>query len=1202
MPDRPERVRPRSADPASVSAVRPAPAPAHIPPAAARHRAGLLLGLQRSAGNNAVAALLAGRDESGATARRPGPEVSAVPGRGPGGPLADGVTAGHAGAARDGSGAETGRVTTVQRAGADMSATLQGRAEQQIAAAKAARSHENGEAGEPDTPAEPPSPEQVAAEKAKQKRAMSGAVVPDDTSGAASAAGAAAGNAEAEAARPAEPVAAAAGGRAAPAPASGGTPDAAEVAAAGQLAAQAARAAQAEAPPEPAVPVAAPPPLTTVDGGGREIPADPVLEGASASVAARIQVLRAGAHQVRTAAAAERAQGHRMEAMLQAGRAAVADSDAGVAALKQHSAHRRSAVAQARSALSVSKDKAAAVAAGAPQVTAKSQEGAQKSGPMAAGSRQLAAQNAEHSPDDAEAAGKSAEQGGKLTRVGQDMGSIDDTIARTKARAGRLAEEAAAAAASNTATEGRIGETEAAIAQSEAKAAAMAGQNAAAKSRLDGFAAEPAAHCASADALDAQGTALHTASVAMEARLAAAQEAYVGGMSAMPPPVPAPDAGVPVQRAAYEGRTRYDPSGAVARALPPWLTGEDPPNAAAAAAHRAREEQRRADEIAEIERECGGHFEQLTASQRAGAALRLTGRHLLTGIGDTDFAKFGLGLLRGFVDPRASLMGIVDGFGQIASGVADLFSAEQWSKDPLGNALKSSADIATGVTVVLGSIAGLAVAIGVILTAIAIVGSIFSFGAVGVALAPIILFCGTVASTVGPWALWAAGVALVLHGLVFIKNLIDASTASTATQLQQSSDKMTEDAQNAGAMALQIGMAKAMEFGGKLLAGRGGGGGGGGPIGEGGVPAGEGAPVGEGTAPTSEAPAPESAGPASEAAAPAAEGGPSPTAAGSAPVEIGEVPAEIADVTPANDNAAPGTEPEQQALKATGTDGAAPAGQPALTVIEGGASAADAPRAMAGGEGGPPPFPGVEQTAPGGTGPLAGTGPVPETVGAPAAEEQAPASEGPAPSAEEQAPTEEEPAPAEEGPAEMDQVPPEIAEGTPANDNAQPAPAWPPQAPTGRKPKIGAPGAAEWRYAKYLAGKAAEGKGPSDVMPFDQWKQLRYDPVLRGHRPGRSGGAQQVAMKQELTAQEGVQQVENVNLGGKFPDGIRPNAAGGTDYFEVGGMTKGGLPEWRERGKLQIEIDALGPNDTMTFVDKTDRANRISYRRGDRVE
>lgn len=167
-------------------------------------------------------------------------------------------------------------------------------------------------------------------------------------------------------------------------------------------------------------------------------------------------------------------------------------------------------------------------------------------------------------------------------------------------------------------------------------------------------------------------------------------------------------------------------------------------------------------------------------------------------------------------------MGIVHGFGSIASGVANLFSAEQWEKDPLGNALKSAADIATGVTIVLGSIAGLAVAIGVILTAIAIIGSIFSFGAVGAALAPIILFCGTVASTVGPWAIEAAAVALVLHGLVFIKNLIDAATADTANQLEQSSEQMTEDAQNAGSMAMQIGMAKAMEAGGKLLTGTGG--------------------------------------------------------------------------------------------------------------------------------------------------------------------------------------------------------------------------------------------------------------------------------------------------------------------------------------------------------------------------------------------
>ncbi|WP_421735113.1 hypothetical protein [Cellulomonas sp.] len=711
-----------------------------------------------------------------------------------------------------------GRRPTVQR---DMAGTLEARAQQQIEAAKAARAAEQG--GDEGDRAAAPSREEIAAEKAKQRRAVSGAVAPPDTSGARSQTASAATAAKAEAAKPPTPVADAksTGGPSA-GDAGGPGAQAGEATAAAQGAATAAATAAAVVPPEPPAPVEAPAAITTVDAGGRQLPADPAVEAAVAGVAGKLQALRAGAHEVRAAAAQERAQSHQSEGLLQAGRSGVADAEAGVVALRGHSAHRRSVVEQAKAALEVSQQKADTVASGAPEVAAKSEEGAQKSGPMASESKGLASENASKQPEDAEAAGQSAEQGSQLTRVGTDMGSIDSTIGQTKARAGQLAAEAAQAKASNTATQGKVAATEAAIAQTDAKAEELAGQNAAAKARLDGMAAQPAAHRAQAADLDSQGESLHAVSAQLEARLAASQQAYVAGMASTPPPVPA-RRGAAVQRAGYEGRTTLDPARAVNETLPSWLTGEDPPHAVDAQKHKLEEDARRAAEIAEIEKEAGGHFETLSASQKAGIALRLTGRNLFKEIGSTDLPKFGLSILRGFVDPRMSLMGVVHGVGSIATGVANLFSAEQWAKDPLGNALKSSADIATGVTIVLGSIAGLAVSIGIILTAVAIIGSIFSFGAVGVALAPIIAFCGTVASTVGPWALWAAAIALTLHGLVFIKNLIDAATAGTATELQQNSDQMTEDAKNAGAMALQIGMAKAMELGGKLLAGRGGG-------------------------------------------------------------------------------------------------------------------------------------------------------------------------------------------------------------------------------------------------------------------------------------------------------------------------------------------------------------------------------------------
>ena len=177
-------------------------------------------------------------------------------------------------------------------------------------------------------------------------------------------------------------------------------------------------------------------------------------------------------------------------------------------------------------------------------------------------------------------------------------------------------------------------------------------------------------------------------------------------------------------------------------------------------------------------------------------------------------------MVQGLVDPRVGLMGIVHGLSMTLSGVANLFSAEQWAADPLGNLLKSAADVAMGITIILGSITLLATAIGIILTAIAILGSIFSFGAVGAALAPIIAFCWTVVTTVGGWTIVSAKIALVLQALVFVKNLIDAAVATSARDLQIQSEQMTEDATNAGSAAAMIAMAKVGEMGARTSLGQ----------------------------------------------------------------------------------------------------------------------------------------------------------------------------------------------------------------------------------------------------------------------------------------------------------------------------------------------------------------------------------------------
>lgn len=158
---------------------------------------------------------------------------------------------------------------------------------------------------------------------------------------------------------------------------------------------------------------------------------------------------------------------------------------------------------------------------------------------------------------------------------------------------------------------------------------------------------------------------------------------------------------------------------------------------------------------------------------------------------------------------------------------------------------------------------------------------------------------------------------------------------------------------------------------------------------------------------------------------------------------------------------------------------------------------------------------------------------------------------------------------------------------------------WPPAPPRGDKPPITAPDAAEWRYQRYVYEKFKEGAAKKDILPPDEWMQRYFDPTAEGGRPGRPGGPEQVAAKKELAA-EGIRIVENVELGGRYPDGVdpRPNSLGGKGYFEVGKMLESGIPEARERVKIADEIKAMGPKDTVTFVDKTDVSKRVIYQKG----
>ncbi|PSL51973.1 hypothetical protein B0I31_11649 [Saccharothrix carnea] len=693
-------------------------------------------------------------------------------------------------------------VPVVQREADGSQTAIDARAEAVAENAREAAAEHEGEQPPPVDPGE----------KARLRSQQQGGFAqPDKVSAPAAQVTTAAAQTGSEVAAPAEPVV---GAKSADQPTGGDHGPAGEAAAAvaaGQAQAAAAQA-QAAALPVPAEPPVLSPPqvVEPVDGTGAPLPVDPAADVAVGLVAARLAHLRHGAQALAADATAHRARALGLRGSLAEARGRIAEAAGSIATVQGHVAYRRSVTDQATAALDTSKQKADKVAGEAPGIAAQADTGRQQTGPMATESADLANRAAGASPDDAEAAAKSRQQSGQITRVSGSLGTIDAAVGQTGDRARQLQADAEQAKTRNAAGEGTIAGTRERLAATDAKLAELTSTNTAARGTVEGLADRPDEIEAGAQAQRERAESVLANSVALEGRLHAAQDGYRSELTGLPGPPPrrgarllaafaAGPGGTPgrvAQRTAEPGGRERFPSFDEAAAV---ISGDqqsarERAEAAAAAQHR------RQQELATINAESGGDFARLGTGQKASLALRLTFSRTFGSLAETNWPKFGLSMLRGFVDPRVSLAGVVQGLGTILSGGANLLSAEQWRRDPLGNLLKSSADIATGVTVVLGSIAGLAIAVIAISAALILL----SWGTLAPVLLPVISICSTVAATVGPWAITAAEIALALNALVFIKNLVDAATASTATELQQESAAMGEDVTAMGLMAMQI--------------------------------------------------------------------------------------------------------------------------------------------------------------------------------------------------------------------------------------------------------------------------------------------------------------------------------------------------------------------------------------------------------------
>ena len=243
--------------------------------------------------------------------------------------------------------------------------------------------------------------------------------------------------------------------------------------------------------------------------------------------------------------------------------------------------------------------------------------------------------------------------------------------------------------------------------------------------------------------------------------------------------------------------------------MPPWVTGVDPESCRQRETAAQRQEEERRREISEINQLAEGRpISQLGAGERVGIALRMVGRRYHNMISNIKWPGWG-NLAKALLDPRSMLTGTIQGLNMILKAGGGLFSAERWRQDPLGNLLKSAADIATGLAIVLGSITVLAGVVAAIMGALMLI----TFGAAAPIALPVISVCTTIITTVGGWTIAVGKIALVLQALSLIKNLIDAATAQTAQDLQRETGEIQSDINGGFAAAMSIVGAKGAQAG-----------------------------------------------------------------------------------------------------------------------------------------------------------------------------------------------------------------------------------------------------------------------------------------------------------------------------------------------------------------------------------------------------
>ncbi len=585
------------------------------------------------------------------------------------------------------------------------------------------------------------------------------------------------------------------------------------------------------------------------DSAGKPLPRKANIDTQVRGLGYIAEMLREKGYEMKKHAAEKETHSKGLDASLNTSRKDLALAREGTKKTEEHNTERKEISETSKKALDESKQRQQFVAQEAPGLAAEADKGKGDSSALASDANSKAAKSKSEIPDDPDAKADAQKQSGEMDQTASGAQSMDDAITQTGERARQYIADAEKASADNAKAEGDITENDAVVAQIDGKVAEMKGANEQSQASIDNSAGGPDLIRQHAKKTTESGDELIAATMVMETELNSLQDEYLAGMGAIESKEDAEkrlkkeQEEKQKQQASPEELQVYAIAGMPEKEQKPYFDSLQPkeqtgvlaaldkmiavtPDDGTEATEGKRmevklssggggpQDPRQADIDAvdnkRIQRLGGvldiadAKMHLLSQAQQRMLAERLVAESITDDIKNISVMQMAKGMVEGMINPMASLQGVVGGFEKTFSGVANIFNADAWAKDPLGNLLQIAADISTGLAMVFSSILGIA---GMI-TALMVALTIISWGTLSPITGPVIGWMGTVMTYAGWGAIIAGLLSVYFNSLAYIKNLNDAGTATTARELFGNTEQMKKNAQDGftGAMAVVEGV------------------------------------------------------------------------------------------------------------------------------------------------------------------------------------------------------------------------------------------------------------------------------------------------------------------------------------------------------------------------------------------------------------